>query len=99
MTQLVGFSGSLRKGSFNASLLRAAVSLMPDGVTLATGTIRGIPLYNGDDEETSGIPPAVTALKDMIVAGDGLLLVTPEYNNSIPGVTKNAIDFNRLIKP
>ncbi len=93
MTKLVGFSGSLRKGSFNASLLRAASSLIPDGVTLTTGTITGIPLYNADEEDASGIPPAVTALKDMIVAGDGLLLVTPEYKNSIPGVTKNAMDW------
>ena len=93
MTKLVGFSGSLRKGSFNASLLRAAVSLVPDGVTLTTGTISGIPLYNADEEEAAGIPPAVVALKETILAGDGLLLVTPEYNNSIPGVTKNAIDW------
>ncbi len=74
-------------------MLRAAVSLVPDGVTLTTGTISGIPLYNADEEEAAGIPPAVAALKEIIVAGDGLLLVTPEYNNSIPGVTKNAIDW------
>ena len=93
MTKLVGISGSLRTGSFNTSLLRAATSLLPQDVTLTTGTIRGIPLYDADEEATTGIPPAVVALKDAIVAGDGLLLVTPEYNNSIPGVAKNAIDW------
>ena len=93
MTKLTGFSGSLRKGSFNAALLRAAASSMPDGSSLTIGTIRGIPLYDADEEEASGIPPTVNALKDAIVASDGLLIVTPEYNNSIPGVTKNAVDW------
>ena len=91
MTKLVGFSGSLRKGSFNAALLRAASSSMPAGSSLTIATIEGIPLYNGDEEEASGIPPAV--LKGAIVAGAGLLIVTPEYNNSMPGVLKNAIDW------
>ncbi|MCD6074929.1 MAG: NADPH-dependent reductase, partial [Rhodospirillales bacterium] len=93
MTEITGFSGSLRKGSFNAALLRAAASSMPDGSSLTIGTIRGIPLYDADEEEASGIPPTVNALKAAIVASDGLLIVTPEYNNSIPGVTKNAIDW------
>lgn len=93
MTKLVGFSGSLRKGSFNAALLRAAGSAMPDGSSLTIATIQGIPLYNGDDEETTGIPPAVDALKDAIVNSQGMLIVTPEYNNSVPGVLKNAIDW------
>ena len=93
MTKLVGFSGSLRKGSFNAALLRAAASSMPEGSSLTIATIKGIPLYNGDEEEASGVPPAVDALKAAIVAGEGLLIVTPEYNNSMPGVLKNAIDW------
>ncbi len=93
MTKLIGISGSLRKGSLNSALLRAAAGLMPEGSELEIGTIRGIPLYDGDVEEASGIPEAVTVLKDKIVAADGLLLVTPEYNNSIPGVFKNAIDW------
>lgn len=91
--RIVGLSGSLRSGSYNAQLLRAAVALAPDGVTITTGTIRGIPLYDGDVEAADGIPPPVAALKDDIATADGLLLVTPEYNNSIPGVFKNAIDW------
>lgn len=92
MTTIVGIAGSLRKASFNASLLRAAASLMPADSTLSIGTIRGIPLYDGD-VEAQGIPAPVNALKDAVAAADGLLLVTPEYNNSMPGVFKNAIDW------
>jgi chromate reductase, NAD(P)H dehydrogenase (quinone) len=93
MTTIVGVSGSLRSGSFNAGLLRAAAAEMPDGVELEVGSIKGIPLYDGDVEAADGIPAAAAALKEQIVAADGLLLVTPEYNNSIPGVFKNAIDW------
>ncbi len=60
MTKLIGISGSLRKGSLNSALLRAATGLMPEGVELEIGTIRGIPLYDGDVEAESGIPEAVT---------------------------------------
>jgi chromate reductase, NAD(P)H dehydrogenase (quinone) len=91
--KVLGLSGSLRKGSFNTALLRAAADLMPEGVPLETATIHGIPLYDGDLEAAEGIPAAVQALKDRIVQADGLLLVTPEYNNSIPGPFKNAIDW------
>ena len=93
MTTIVGLSGSLRKGSFNTSLLRTAAGLMPAGVTLSIETIHGIPLYDADEEAASGIPARVEELKNAIAAADGLLLVTPEYNNSIPGVFKNAIDW------
>ena len=93
MITLVGISGSLRKGSFNAAVLRAAADLMPADSTLKIESIAGIPLYDGDDEAANGVPAAVTRLKDAIAAADGLLLVSPEYNNSVPGVTKNAIDW------
>ena len=93
MSRILGVSGSLRKGSFNTALLRAAQHLMPRGVELVEGSIVGVPLYDGDEEAASGLPPAVEALKEQIAGADGLLLFTPEYNNSIPGVFKNAIDW------
>ncbi len=93
MTTIVGISGSLRRGSFNASVLRAAAMLAPEDCEVRIEAIADIPLYNGDDEVANGIPPAVARLKDAIAAADGLLIVTPEYNNSIPGVTKNVIDW------
>jgi len=93
MTRLVGIAGSLRKASFNAGLLRAAVEVAPAGVTLVAGSIQEIPLYNGDDERANGIPLAVQTLKQQLANAEGLLLFTPEYNNSLPGVMKNAIDW------
>jgi NAD(P)H-dependent FMN reductase len=92
MATIVGLSGSLRKGSFNTMLLRAAAELTPAGSTITIDSIEGIPLYNQDVEDV-GIPSAVQQLKERIVAADGLLLVTPEYNNSMPGTLKNAIDW------
>jgi NAD(P)H-dependent FMN reductase len=92
MTRLLGISGSLRRGSYNSALLRAATKLMPPEATLEVASIRGIPLYDYD-VEVQGMPAIVTTLKEAIVAADGVLLVTPEYNNSIPGVFKNAIDW------
>ena len=93
MVHLLGISGSLRAGSFNTALLRAAQALAGAGIQLDIATLHGIPLYDGDAEARDGLPAAVTTLKDRIVASDGVLLVTPEYNNGIPGVFKNAIDW------
>jgi len=93
MTTIIGVSGSLRRGSFNSALLRAAAALMPVGVELKIESIEGIPLYNGDVEASEGIPNRVAELKTTIAGADGSLLVTPEYNNSMPGVFKNAIDW------
>ncbi|HKY31367.1 MAG TPA: NADPH-dependent FMN reductase [Candidatus Polarisedimenticolia bacterium] len=93
MAHIVGIAGSLRKGSFNAALLRAAAEAAPRGSRVEIAAIAGIPLYDGDLEAGGGIPEPVTKLKETIAAAGGLLLVTPEYNNSIPGVFKNAIDW------
>ena len=91
-TIIIGLSGSLRKGSFNAGLLRAAAEVAPEGCNVAVESIRGIPLYDADLEAESP-PAAVTELQAKIDAADGLLLVSPEYNQSIPGVFKNAVDW------
>ena len=93
MIGLIGISGSIRKGSYNLALLRAAASLMPPDSKLHIESIKDIPLYNWDEEAERGVPGTVEHLKEQIAQADGLLLVTPEYNNSIPGVAKNAIDW------
>ena len=93
MASVIGTSGSLRTGSFNTSLLRAAAALAPSNLHVAIDTIEGIPLYHADVEARDGHPPAVAALRERIAAADGMLIVTPEYNHSVPGVLKNAIDW------
>jgi chromate reductase len=93
MTKLLGLSGSLRLGSFNTALLRAGITLMPPDATLELRTVHGIPLYDADQETQDGLPAPVTHLKEALIAADGLILATPEYNNGIPGVFKNAIDW------
>src|ERR1039457_7466499 len=88
---ILGIAGSLRKTSYNRGLLRAAQQLAPDGVSVESFDLDGIPLYNQDDD---GSPPArVTEFKARVRAADAILFVTPEYNYSIPGVLKNAIDW------
>jgi NAD(P)H-dependent FMN reductase len=93
MTRILGISGSLRTGSYNTALLEAARAVAGEGIEVEVATLHGIPLYDGDLENRAGLPAAVTALKERIVASDGVLIATPEYNNGIPGVLKNAIDW------
>lgn len=93
MAQIIALSGSLRKGSWNTRLARSIADRAPDGVNVEVVTPEGIPLYNGDLESTEGVPRMVEALKDRIAASDGLILVTPEYNQGVPGVMKNTIDW------
>jgi len=93
MATVLAIAGSVRTKSFNQMLLRAATELAPAGLTVEAASIHDIPLYNGDLEAESGPPAPVAALKDRIARADGVLLVTPEYNNSLPGVFKNAIDW------
>lgn len=92
MAHIIGIAGSLRQGSYNAALLREAAMLAPVEAVIEIASIREFVPYDGDIE-TVGIPEVVSTLKDKIAAADGLLLVTPEYNNSLPGVLKNAIDW------
>ncbi|MYG53717.1 MAG: NAD(P)H-dependent oxidoreductase [Rhodospirillaceae bacterium] len=90
---LLGIAGSLRAGSFNASLIRAAGAVAPEGAGVTPFDRLGeIPPYN-DDEKQKAIPAAVTALAEEIRAADGLLISTPEYNYGVSGVLKNAIDW------
>jgi NAD(P)H-dependent FMN reductase len=93
MTRILGLSGSLRSGSYNTALLKAAAPLLDAGVELEIALLHGIPLYDGDLEAAEGLPEAVRDLRARVMACDGLLLATPEYNNGIPGVFKNAIDW------
>jgi len=92
VVKTLGISGSLRKGSYNTAALRAALELLPDGMTLDIADISELPLYN-DDVRQAGFPPAVKRLREQIAAADALLFATPEYNYSISGVLKNAIDW------
>src|SRR5688572_12612330 len=90
--RVLGISGSLRMGSYNTMLLKEAVRLRPEGVAIEIADISQIPLYN-DDVREAGNPPEVVALREAIAAADALLIATPEYNYSVPGVLKNAIDW------
>jgi len=89
---VVGFAGSLRRGSYNRALLRAATELAPPALHIVIQELDDIPLYNGD-VEVAGIPQSVAQLRNVIRNADGLLIATPEYNYGVPGVLKNAIDW------
>ncbi len=88
----LGISGSLRRQSLNTAALRACTQLLPPGVTMALADISAIPLYNEEIRE-QGLPAAVQTFREQILKADAILIATPEYNYSIPGVLKNAIDW------
>lgn len=89
---ILGISGALRDKSFNTGLVRTAATLLPEGVSLTVASLRDIPLYDGDiDIEPQ--PAGVVAFKQLIERADGVLISTPEYNYSYPGVLKNALDW------
>jgi chromate reductase len=91
IVRILGIAGSLRKASYNRAALRAAQGLVPADAVLDTFDLEGIPPFNQDHERS--LPPRVAELKAKIREADAVLLVTPEYNYSIPGVLKNAIDW------
>jgi chromate reductase len=97
MSKVISICGSLRKGSFNRMLADALPGLAPAGMTIAGSPAIEMPLYNAD-VQAEGFPPAATALADAIRAADGVIIVTPEYNYSMPGVLKNAIDWVSRMK-
>lgn len=90
--RVLGIPGSLRRGSFNRALLRAAAELAPEGLRIEIYDLREVPLYDGD-VEAAGDPPGVVAFKDAIRAADAVLFACPEYNHGVPGVLKNAVDW------
>lgn len=89
---ILAIVGSLRTGSVNAAMARAAASSAADGVTVIVHSVADLPLYDGDIED-QGLPESVAALHDAVKAADGVLLFSPEYNGSFPAVTKNVIDW------
>ena len=91
--KILGISGSLRRGSYNSAALRAARALAPEGMRIEAAEIGSFPLYNDDERVAHGYPPAVATFRRQIADSDALLFVTPEYNYSVPGVLKNAIDW------
>jgi chromate reductase, NAD(P)H dehydrogenase (quinone) len=91
--KVVGFSGSLRRGSLNSAALRALTALVPADLAIDIFDLSPIPLYNDDLRTKEGYPEGVQSFRDALKAADGVLIATPEYNYSIPGVLKNAIDW------
>jgi chromate reductase len=90
--KVLGISGSLRRDSYNTAALRAAIELAPRGMSIDRADISKLPLYD-EDVRQRGLPPAVTRLREQVAGADAVLFVTPEYNYSVPGVLKNAIDW------
>ncbi len=92
-THILGIAGSLRRASTNRGLLRAAARVLPQDTKLEIAEIGDLPIYNWDDEQEHGYPDSVKRFRDEIEAADALLIATPEYNYSIPGALKNALDW------
>jgi len=90
--KIVGIAGSLREGSFNRALLQTARTMLPAGMQLKIYDLNTLPLYN-DDIISAGSPPSVAGFRDVIGGADGLLIAATEYNYSISGVLKNALDW------
>src|SRR3954467_4197127 len=96
---VVTICGSLRKGSYNRMVMNALPGLAPEGMTLKEApSFAQFPLYDADIQNSTGFPASVTALADAIRAADGVIIVTPEYNFTIPGGLKNAIDWVSRLK-
>ncbi len=96
---VISICGSLRKGSYNAIVQRALPALAPQDMTITPApSLADIPLYNADVQNSAGVPPPVTALADAIRGAAGVIIVSPEYNWSIPGVLKNAVDWVSRVK-
>jgi chromate reductase len=94
MANVVAICGSLRKGSFNRQLMNTSIELAPAGMTIKEApSFAAVPVYNHDVQDSSGFPKEVEAIHQAILAADGVLIVSPEYNWSIPGGMKNAIDW------
>jgi len=93
MLRLLAISGSVRRASYNTALLRAAIELAPKSCSIDLASIREVPIYDGDYEAERGIPEPVRQLKEQFTNADGVLISTPEYNGSLPGVLKNTIDW------
>jgi len=91
--RILAISGSLRRASYNTAALRAAVQLAPEDMEIEVVTLHGIPNFDGDVERDQGFPAPVESLRAAIAAADGLLIATPEYNRSISGALKNALDW------
>ncbi|MGE0008706.1 MAG: NADPH-dependent FMN reductase [Parvibaculaceae bacterium] len=91
--KLLAISGALRKDSFNTGLLRAVKELAPPEMEIEIVTLHGVPLYDGDEEARHGVPASVKALQAKVKEADGVIISTPEYNFSVPGVLKNGLDW------
>ncbi len=91
--KLLAITGALRKDSYNTQLLRAVKEMAPLAMAIEIVTLHGVPLYDGDEEDKHGVPASVKALQDKVREADGVIISTPEYNFSVPGVLKNGLDW------